>query len=151
MHPPTPAELWEAYALLTTAQASVAEALAVDVKEDTEGEDVMVDVTKPDEVVAAPMQEQALERRKYRSPFWFALQLFDAKVGIAVADTVAVSVKVAQNDCAAPRRPGVWVALKARRQLSAAQSAAATSAMPASRAGTARRLLRIFILDGGTR
>lgn len=39
-----------------------------------------------------------------------------------VAVTVAV-VKVAQKDCAAARRPGVWVALMARRQLSASQDA----------------------------
>ena len=39
-----------------------------------------------------------------------------------VAVTVAV-VYVAQNDCAAARRPGVWVALMARRQLSASQDA----------------------------
>lgn len=63
---------------------------------------------------------------------------------MAVAATEAV-VKVAQKDWALARRPGVCVARRALRQLSAAQSAAASSAAPARRAEVARMLLRIFV------
>lgn len=57
-------------------------------------------------VGAGSIHEQALEMRKSRSPFWFSLQLFAAKDGMAVAATEAV-VKVAQKDWALARRPGV--------------------------------------------
>ena len=55
---------------------------------------------------------------------WFDTHALAANEGIAVASTVCF-VNVAQKDCAASRRPGVWVALNARRQLSALQSPAA--------------------------
>ena len=56
-----------------------------------------VAVTDADDVVEGAMHEQALERRKNMSPFWFSLQAFEANVGIAVG-AILVAVKVAQKD-----------------------------------------------------
>jgi hypothetical protein len=68
------------------------------------------------------------------------LQLLEAYVGMAVAATL-VAVKVAQKAWALDRCPGVWVARNARRQLSAAQSAAAKLAVAARRARVPERIL----------
>jgi hypothetical protein len=91
--------------------------------------EVVVDVVVGGSVGAA-MHEQADEMRADRGPFWFDLQASTAYVGMAVAAT-DVMVKVEQNDLASASRSGRRVARKARRQLSALQSAAA--ALPAAR------------------
>lgn len=70
------------------------------------------------DVVDAAMQLQALEILNVWFPSRSCVQASAAYVGMAVAAT-ELCVKVAQNDWAAWRRPGVWVALIARRQLSA--------------------------------
>ncbi len=75
------------------------------------------------------------------------MQLFAAYVGIAVAATL-VAVKVAQKAWALDNRPGVWVARKARTQLSAAQSAVTSSAAPTRRAERARvpeRIVELYV------
>jgi hypothetical protein len=74
-----------------------------------------------DVVDVAAIHLQALEILKVWFPTWFCLHASAANVEMAVAAT-AVWVKVAQNDWAASRRPGVWVALRARRQLSASHA-----------------------------
>lgn len=89
--------------------------------------------------------EQALDSRSCRSPFWLSLQFTAAKVGIAVA-VAEGAVKVAQKERALSRRPGVWVARRALRQLSAPQSAETSSPAPARRAAVVRKFVRIFLL-----
>lgn len=98
-------------------------------------------------VVEGPgaMQEQALEILRAMGPFRLSLQPSAAYDGTAVGATVPVAlVYVAQNAFALSRRPGICVALMARRQLSALQpSAAANSAVPARRAAATMVLPRI--------
>lgn len=92
--------------------------------------------------------EQALDSRSCRSPFWLSLQFTAAKVGIAVA-VAEGAVKVAQKERALSRRPGVWVARRALRQLSAPQSAETSSPAPARRAAVVRKFVRIFLVCAG--
>jgi hypothetical protein len=85
---------------------------------------VTVEVAVDSKVAGVPIQLQALEIRADIAAFWLATQDWAAYVGIIETETLFWA-KVLQKDCADWRRPGICVALIARRQLSAAQSPAA--------------------------
>lgn len=92
-------------------------------------------------VVLAAMQLQALEILASMPPFWFGLQALIAYEGMAVGATLP-AVKVPQKARASARRVGTEVALRARRQLSAAQSPATTVAR--------RRVVKAYFMMAAT-